>query len=267
MANEKKEKLILNAKPHTRMVVSAHQDDIEIMCPNGIADCYDNDNEGLVGVVVTDGGGSPRAGAFANFTYDEMVAARRVEQINAAKTGHFAELDMLYYTSAQVKDKNNTAPVDDLYEILMENRPEILYTHNLADKHETHVATALKVIAAVRRMPKELRPKQFIGMECWRSLDWLSDNEKLTYDISGWEELLRKCLACHVSQCAGGKTYDDAVEGRRIGHATFSQSHAVDTAHSLALGLDMTALVEDDSLDPREFILSKVELFKSEILA
>ncbi len=264
--NAKAEHIMLNQKPRTHMVVVAHQDDIEIICPNGIVECYADDNKGLLSVVVTDGGNSPRAGRFADFTYDQMVAARRLEQIEASKIGNHAELFLLNYTSGEVKDKTNTAPADDLYEILMENRPEVLYTHNLADKHPTHVGVAVKLIEAVRRMPKELRPKKFIGLEGWRSLDWLSDNEKLTFDISGYNELLRKALAAHVSQCEGGKTYDIAVEGRRIGHATFSQSHSVDEATSLALGMDLMPLLIDDNLDPKEFILSKIDLFKSEIL-
>ncbi len=264
--NNKAERVLLNNKPHTHMVVVAHQDDVEICCPNGIVECYQDDAKGLVSVIVTDGGNSPRAGRFADFTYDQMVAARRLEQIEASKVGNHAELFLLNYTSGEVKDRSNQDPVDDLYEILMENKPECLYTHNLADKHPTHVGVAVKVIEAVRRMPKDCRPKVFLGLEGWRNLDWLSESERLCIDISGYNDLLRKALACHISQCEGGKTYDIAVEGRRIGNATFAQSHAVDEATAITLGMSLMPLIEDDTLDPREFILSKIDLFKSEIL-
>lgn len=260
-----KAKIVKGKAAHTCMFVSAHQDDIEIACPMGVMDCYKKDDKGLVAVIVTDGGGSPRAGAFADYTYDQMVAARAEEQAEAAKIGDYSDLIMLFYTSAETKDKKNTAPVDDVYEILMEYQPEILYTHNPADKHETHVAVVLKTIEAVRRMPKNLRPKKMYGCEGWRNLDWLPDDEKVLFDVSGSEEVMTAALRAHVSQIAGGKSYDAAVVGRRVANATFAQSHSVDTAEAIAIAMDLTPLIENDGLDVREFVIAKIEKFKNQL--
>jgi hypothetical protein len=47
----------------THLCIAAHQDDIEIMAHSGISDCLDTPGKWFGGVVVTDGGGSPRTGA------------------------------------------------------------------------------------------------------------------------------------------------------------------------------------------------------------
>ena len=39
--------------------------------------------------------------------------------------------------------------VEDLAGLLRLARPEVVYTHNLADKHPTHVAVALRTISAL----------------------------------------------------------------------------------------------------------------------
>ena len=59
-----------------------------------------------------------------------------------------------------------------------------MYTHNLADKHETHVAVALRTIAAIRGLPEEERPARLLGCEVWRDLDWMLDEEKVVLDLS-----------------------------------------------------------------------------------
>jgi len=49
----------------THLCVGAHQDDIEIMAHAGIADCLETPGKHFGGVVVTNGAGSPRTGAYA----------------------------------------------------------------------------------------------------------------------------------------------------------------------------------------------------------
>ena len=83
----------------------------------------------------------------------------------------------------------------------------MVYTHNLADKHPTHVAVARAAIEALRSLPPEIRPQRVIGCEGWRDLDWLPDNEKVVMDVTGHEALAAKLSACFVSQIGGGKRY------------------------------------------------------------
>ncbi len=264
--NSKAETVHGKKSVYTDLVISAHQDDIEIMCPQAIIKGYQSKENGMVAVVCTDGAGSPRAGEFANMTDEEMKRVRRVEQIRAAEVGDYSELIMLNYTSAEMKDRNNPSPVEDIKEIILNYHPETMHIHNLADKHPTHVGTAMDCIKALRAIPKELRPKKLYGCEVWRSLDWLDDAEKVVFDLTGYEKLMRDVLDVYVSQIAGGKAYCTASIGRRFANATYSASHGVDVCELASYAMDLTPLIEDDDLDPREFILGKIRKFESDLL-
>ena len=52
----------------THLAIAAHQDDIEIMAIDGILKCYQRTDRWFSGVVVTDGAGSPRDGAYRDYT-------------------------------------------------------------------------------------------------------------------------------------------------------------------------------------------------------
>ncbi|MDD4315800.1 MAG: PIG-L family deacetylase, partial [Clostridia bacterium] len=91
---------------YTHLVFAAHQDDVEIMCGDGIVRCYDDAKKGLVAVILSNGSGSPRSGRFAGFSDAQMVAARRKEQIKAAKIGRYAALIMLNYPSSEISADN-----------------------------------------------------------------------------------------------------------------------------------------------------------------
>lgn len=267
MELNKKAEIVKGSKDiFTDLVIAAHQDDVEIMCPQGIVRGYQSDAFGLVAVITANGSGSPRTGSYANTTDAEMVEIRKAEQMEAAKIGDYSRLVMLNYNSAQIKDLEDKRVVDDYVQVLKEYAPTVVYTHNLADKHPTHVAVALKCIEAIRRLPKDQRPMKLYGNEVWRSLDWLSDDEKVVFDLTGYEELLDSVLKVHKSQIEGGKRYDLAAQGRRRANATYAASHGVDEYQTAAYSMDLTPLIEDDNLDPREFILSKIKKFEDEIL-
>ena len=141
----------------THLCVSAHQDDIEIMAYHGIAECFGQPDKWFTGVVVTNGAGSPRSGIYGHYTDDDMQQIRRKEQRKAAYVGDYACQIQLAFTSAQVKDTQETAVVEDLNRIFLAAQPEVVYLHNLADKHPTHVAVALRAMAA--RWRRNSRPK------------------------------------------------------------------------------------------------------------
>lgn len=258
--------LLMLGKPvSTDLVIAAHQDDIEIMCPQGIVKGYQSEVYGLVAVVATDGAGSPRTGKFANMTDDEMKKVRIEEQRAAQRVGDYSDLIMLNYTSSEIRDAANLSPVEDMKEIILNYRPKTVYIHNLADKHPTHVGTALKALAALRALPKEARPEKLYGCEVWRGLDWISDSRKVIFDLTGYEQVLSDVLNVYESQIAGGKEYEKAAMGRRYANATFSESHGVDKAALTAYAMDLTPLIEDDTLSPREFILDYVKQLVDEL--
>ncbi len=80
---------------------------------------------------------------------------RLIEQRKAAYVGDYACQIQLGFTSSQVKNPAGTAVVEDLTQILRAAQPEYVYLHNLADKHDTHVGTALRALAALRAVRSE----------------------------------------------------------------------------------------------------------------
>ena len=229
----------------THLAISAHQDDIEFMAYAPIAECFGNQDKWFGAIVVTDGAGSPRSGLYADYTDEQMKEVRIVEQKKAACVGEYGFLAMLSHPSKEVKDAGNLKIVEELADLIRKAKPKYLYTHNLADKHETHVATALKVIAALRTLSPEERPEKVYGCEVWRDLDWVCDDEKVYLDCGAHPNLMRCLSAVFDSQIVGGKRYDLAAEGRRLANATFSASHACDTYSALNYAMDLTPLMNE----------------------
>lgn len=251
----------------THMGIGAHQDDLEILALHGILGCFGSKDKWFAGVDVTDGAGSARSGLYASYTDEQMKAVRRVEQKKAAFVGEYGMQAQLDYSSAEAKDPGNRGPVDDIKAILSACRPSVVYTHNLADKHDTHVSVALRVIQAIRELPENQRPTTLYGCEAWRDLDWLSDEDKALHDCSGRENLAAALIGVFDSQVGGGKRYDLASVARRRANATYLTSHSTDTATELAFAMDLTPLIRDISLDPAEFVAVHTRKFAEDVAA
>ena len=249
----------------THMAIAAHQDDIEIMAYHGIKECFQQQDKSFTGVVVTDGAGSARSGAYESYTDEEMKQVRILEQDKAAMLGEYGAMIQLGYSSKQTKDPNQQELIDELSELLRQKQVDILYTHNLADKHDTHIGVVTKVIQAVRALPKELRPKQVLGCEVWRDLDWLLDHQKVILDVESHPNLASALVEVFDSQIAGGKRYDLAAIGRRLANATYYQSHAVDQTKAITFAMDLTPLCMDNSMDITVYVLSTIEHFKKDV--
>ena len=248
----------------THLAISAHQDDIEIMAASPILDCFQCSDRWFTGVVMTDGRGSPRNGIYEQYNDEEMRLVRFKEQRKAAIVGEYAAQILLDYPSREVKGSSNL-PVEDLATILDATRPHIVYTHDLADKHDTHVGVALKVIAAIRSLPQENRPQKLFGCEVWRGLDWLVDSDKAVFDLSRQENLQAALLGVYDSQISGGKRYDQASLARRKANATYFESHGVDMTTGLSFGMDLTALILDDKKDPLVFLQEFIQRFVQDV--
>ena len=249
----------------THMAIAAHQDDIEMMVAQPILECFNRDHKWFSGVVMTDGRGSPRAGKYQHYTDNDMCSLRTQEQFRAASFGKYAAQVVLKYSSTIVKDWNVKEPIVDLVQILHIAKPQFVYSHNLADKHDTHVAVALRVIEAIRALPQAERPAKLYGCEVWRGLDWLLDDDKVKMDLSEHEDLQAALINVFESQIAGGKRYDLATMGRRRANATFLESHKTDTSTGLALAMDMSPLIFNDELDPSDFVHSFIERFAQDV--
>ena len=249
----------------THLGIGAHQDDLEFMAFHGILACYDQKDRWFGGVTITDGRGSSRAGKFQDWTDDQIAAERIREQDAAAVIGQYAFMAQLGHPSKSVRDARETVVRDDLFRILEATRPEVVYLHNLADKHDTHVGCALRCLEALRRLPKADRPQKVYGCEVWRDLDWLVDSEKTPMPVSARPELARALNEVFATQIAGGKRYALAVIGRRTANATFSQAHATDQESAMQWAMDLTPLVQDESLDPIAYATGFIDRLKTDV--
>jgi LmbE family N-acetylglucosaminyl deacetylase len=249
----------------THLCLAAHQDDIEIMAAQPILECFQQKDKWFTGVVVTDGRGSPRDGLYGQYNDEDMRLVRFKEQRKAAIVGEYAAQIMLDIPSKVVKDAARHEPMDDILAILRATRPQIVYTHNLADKHDTHVGVALRVIQALKELDPAERPERVIGCEVWRALDWMMDTDKVTMDVTSHENLQFALLGVFDSQIAGGKRYDLASMGRRRANATYFESHGVDATLGMSYGMDMTPLMKDANLKPVDFVRSLIQNFAQDV--
>lgn len=251
----------------THLGIGAHQDDLEFMAFEGILACYDRADRWFGGVIMTDGRSSSRKGPYAGWS-DEQIAAERIkEQHAAARIGQYSFIAQLGYLSKEVRGADQTDPVDDLVAVLEAARPEIVYLHNPADKHDTHVACFARCIEALRRLPKSARPAKVLGCEVWRALDWMVDSEKVAMPVSARPELAQALNEVFATQIVGGKRYDLAVLARRAANATFHDAHASDSETALQWAMDLTPLIQDDTLDVTAFTLGFLERLQQDVAA
>ena len=252
-------------EPVKWLCICAHQDDSEIMAIDGILKGYYSKKFSFALVETTDGGGSARTGKFKDYSDEEMKEVRIKEQQEASEIGRYHSLYMLNYSSKEVKDKENDEIVNDYINVIKELKPQVIYTHSILDKHPTHVGVSLKVIKALRSLPKEEQPKLFFGCEVWRGLDWIKDEKKIGFDVSRNEKLQKKLLDVFESQIAGGKAYTKASIGRRYQNATYYQSHSVDNYKMISYAIDMKPLLKNPNLSVKDFAISFIEDLKDEV--
>lgn len=253
-------------KRTTHLGIGAHQDDLEIMAFDGIIKCFQQNDKWFCGAVVTDGSGSPRDDIYSDYSDEEMVNVRKLEQKKAAFIGEFGAQIFLGYPSSSVKDHENQDITEDLIYLLKLSQPDIIYTHNLADKHNTHIGVTMRVITAIRSLPINERPRTLYGCEVWRDLDWMIDEDKVIFDLSAHENLQTALVSVFDSQISGGKRYDLATMGRRRAHATYFESHGVDTATGMSFAMDLTPLIEDDGKNVPDYVAGHIERFKQDVL-
>lgn len=249
----------------THMAIAAHPDDLEIIAFDAIEACFQREDRWFCGVVVTDGAGSPRDGLYRDYTDGAMRIVRRKEQKKAALVGEYGAQVLLDHPSGAVTEGSGEALAGELARLLSLARPEVLYTHNLADRHDTHVAVAIRVIEAARLLPDGERPARLYGGEVWGSLDWLVGPDKVSIDVSARENLQAALLGVFDSQISGGKRYDLATACRRSANATYLASHRVDTGTRLSFAMDLTPLIRDPELDIEAYAREFVDRFGRDI--
>lgn len=258
----------LSISKTTHLGIVAHHDDLEFMALSGILECYGKNNQWFGGIICTDGRGSVKAGAFANFTDEELMQVRIEEQNEAARLGAYSFVQHLGFPSSWIKDKEKRKfAVKELESILQKVRPEILYLHNPFDKHPTHLAVLACCLDALKNLPPEMLPQKIIGCEGWRGLDWLPEDLQLALPVNDPDGLGRKLNSVYRSQIESGKAYDKAVDGRRFANATFSNPHAHDQCDQIELGIDLKPLVVAGGPSLEEFAKEILGKFTQRVLS
>ncbi len=249
----------------THLGIVSHQDDLEIAAYHGITECFHSGNQWFGGVVVTNGSGSPRKGPYADYTDEEMQRVRLIEQRKAAYVGEYSAMIQLSYPSSDVKTHRRADVIADIADIIAACEPEVVYLHNPCDRHDTHIATFLRCIEAIRTLPQDKRPAKVYGCEVWRKLDWLLPEDKEMLWVDKFPHLLRPLLGVFDSQISGGKRYDLAEEGLRHANATYFDSHTTDKTSLLTYAMDLTPLAHDDTLDIKEYALNCVRRLEQDV--
>ncbi len=243
------------------LAVSAHKDDVEIMAFDGIVQSMTG--LGFVAAVLTDGGACPRGSAYVDLSDEQMAKVRTFEQKNASEIGGYEKLFLFERKSAEVKNCDKKL-VEEVAEMLRQFPAlEALYLHSPFDSHPTHVASLKVVLEALKTLPKEMLPKKVYGCEVWRDLDWLSKEDKVVFDVSGYDDLASNIMNCFESQNAI-KRYDIASLARRKANATYNESHQGDNASALIFGIDLTQVaIGEKSLE--DFVEGVLKRFKRDV--
>ena len=248
----------------THLCIAAHADDIEIMAFAGISHCFDSEIDWFTGVVVTDGAGSPRRGKYLQYTKEELIQTRIKEQREAAGIGKYSAVIQLGYSSSDAISEKAEAVSSDLEQILLHCKPKTVYLHNLADRHDTHIAVAIRALNALRLLPNEDKPDQVLGVEVWRDLDWLGDKYKVVLNVSEAQELHTKLLQVFKSQTAS-KRYDLAVHGRNLANATYQNAYSEDQMQAATIAMDLTPLIQNKQLDYARYTNELIDEFKQSV--
>jgi LmbE family N-acetylglucosaminyl deacetylase len=250
----------------THMAIVAHQDDAETIAHDIISRCYDNPREWFTAVIVTDGAGSTKTGQYAGISEKDLIKLRNNEQKEAARTGDYGALIMLGHPSPDTKKTADAHITEEIARIVKWAKPDIIYTHNPFDSHDTHVAVMLRTIDALRLLQGEYNPEKLIGCEVWRSLDWLLPEDRLALDVSLRPELAGKLLGVFKSQLGSGKRYDNAVIGRRQANATFDNPRTPDASGVLTYAIDLKPLLDNPGLDISIFARKYMDRFRDDVI-
>ena len=244
----------------THLGIGAHADDLEIMAYPGICACRDQNNLRFSGVVATDGAGAP-----SKLSGPDLIQARMDEQKQAAGLGGYAAVIQLAHPSAEIRGTGRKALTADLRQILKAAKPKVLYLHNPADRHETHIAVLLACLEALRQLPAGERPAEIYGCEVWGDLDWVPAGKVIRLPCPAPADFGPSLLRVFRSQ-VDGKRYDLAAAGRRRAQATFANAYTPDQAEEVVLALDLKPVVENPKLSLGDFVSALTGEFQKQTL-
>jgi LmbE family N-acetylglucosaminyl deacetylase len=254
-------------KRANRLVIAAHQDDIELMAFHGVLEALKDGGNKLFGVVATTGSISIHGDDHVFHSVSDIRQTRIQEQKEAADLGKYSAIAFLSYSSHEVKDCHISQPTKDLIALIDEIRPHSVYLHNPFDRHDTHVALCLRSIDALREAAKRgWKPEHVYGCEVWRGLDWLVHCDQIALAVHDPDSLSERLVGKFKSQLTGTKHYDLAARGRRIANATYHEATNMSPTHEIIFAVDLLPLIEDPCISIHDFVKHIVDRFESDIL-
>lgn len=226
------------------LAISAHQDDIEIMAMDGILKAFGSKKYAFYACVVGDGANCYKAGKYSDISDKEMVEQRSQEQTRAGQIGEYDGLYLLKH-SRDYLFKNRELVVKELAKLISDINPDIVYTHNIFDRSETHRLITSMVVDAIMTMPEETRPRLLYGCEIFRSLDWLPERYKVTFDISDNRDLQLRLVGVYDTRAEQSKNYTKAIMGRKMANAAFAACKEIDDEEKLLwYGINLTPVIQ-----------------------
>ncbi len=255
-----------NTKPVKNIVIAAHKDDGEMIGIKAIDDSFKKD-ESLVMIVLTNGSGCPRIGEYESVSDEDMVEIRTAEQKRASEIGRYNKLYLLEHSSKLVQEQDKIIKQELVNILKLYPDVEYIYIHNPFDKHKTHVTSCEISIEAIKEAYSNgclPNLKKVLGVEVWRSLDWLPDEYKSIIDTSGSEFISQNIMSVFVSQNLS-KKYDEAILARRLANATFDSSHENNALASLTYAIDLMDVIVDVNKKLPDLLTEILELFEKNI--
>jgi LmbE family N-acetylglucosaminyl deacetylase len=233
----------------THMAIGAHCDDLEIIGLDGIVKHFKKRGNNFFGVIVSNSQGGPIHPKFKHYSPSKIEKIREEEQIKAAQIGKYKGVAFLRYPSVKIKDPKSSPEIEEKIRELAEYlNPQIIYTHSLFDKHPTHIAVSLRTIEALRN--SAVKPEKLYGVSVWGSLNWLSQDKQVVFNLSSYEKLILKLLRVFKSQRFGPHKHDQALLSKMRADAIYLKTHEFTKHTSLIKAVDLSPLIHKNlSLD------------------
>ncbi len=226
----------------TDLVLIAHPDDIEFMCPSAMQRCYQSNTDHLFGVVFTSGSGG-NIGVHKLESQRALVNQRKHEQIEAMQLAGYSGLIFLDIESGDLRGGAKHDEVQLVLETLLTNIPDLkrVYTHQPFDKHKTHQAVFAEVESLINQLEESKRSSiQWLGGEVWGSLGLLPESLLIREGLDLADDRLVKIFGVFASQISVSKDYPNAVKGRCLANATFKDPYQETTFSGESIFLDLS---------------------------
>jgi N-acetylglucosamine malate deacetylase 1 len=239
------------------IVVAPHPDD-DILGAGGTMIEASEGGRGVFSIYLTDGRGSPRAGA--GIGDEEMASRRQEEALAALKATGAAGGFFLGKRSGELEGDGGEVE-RQLREIFKWLAPAEVYLPAPYERHRTHQMATRISLRALR--PAAGAKPAVMGYSLWGCFH--GGKKRLARDISPYIRKKVEAVLAHATQVAY-KGYQQGILGKNNAEAVFWDSREVQKGAFVETFVDMTEFLERDDLTVEKFIREDVESFLKKYL-